>query len=89
MPAAPVEVRKEAVRGLEQLRVLSVQRFREDADFAKGFQRGGVGGGVEAVLGGQEHRPGGEHDGRIIENPRMIESDEVVYRLRHERMPSL
>jgi len=40
-------------------------------------------------LGGQKHRSGGKHDGRVIENPRMIESDEVVYRLRHERMTSL
>ena len=48
-----------------------------------------MGGGVETVLGGQEHRPGGEHDGRVIEDPRVIESDEVVDSLRHKRMPLL
>jgi len=38
-------------------------------------------------LGGQEHGSGGEHDGWVIENPTVIESDEVVDRLGHERVP--
>ena len=46
-----------------------------------------MGGSVEAILGGQEHGTGGEHDSRIVENPIVIESDKVVDRLRHERMP--
>jgi hypothetical protein len=87
MPTASIEVGKETVRGLERFGVLSVQGFGEDADFAKGFKRGGVGGSVETILGGQEHGTGGEHDGWVIENPVVIESDEVVDRLCHERMP--
>ena len=87
MPTASVEVGKETMRGLKRFGVLSIQGFGEDTDFAKRFERGGVGGDVEAVLGGQEHRAGGEHDGRIIENPTVIKSDEVVNRLCHERMP--
>jgi len=87
VPAASIEVGKETTRGLERFGVLSIQGFGEDADFAKGFERGGVGGGVETVLGGQEHGAGGEHDGRVIENPTVIKGDEVVNRLCHERMP--
>jgi len=87
MPTASIKVGKETVRGLEQLGILSVQGFWENADFAKRFQRGGVGGGVETILGGQEHGSGGEHDGGVIQNPIVIESDEVVDRLRHKRMP--
>ena len=89
MPAASVEMGKETVRGFKQLGILSVQGFGQDADLAKSFQRGGVRSDVETVLGGQEHGPGGEHDGWVIENPIVIESDEVVDRLRHERMPFL
>jgi len=46
-----------------------------------------MGGGVDTVLGRQEHGPGGEHDGRVIENPVVIKSDEVMDRLLHKRMP--
>jgi len=46
-----------------------------------------VGSDVETVLGGQKHGAGGEHDGRVIENPTVIKGDEVVNRLCHERMP--
>ena len=56
-------------------------------DFAKGRERGGVGVGVETVLGGQKHRSSREHRGRVIEYPRVIEGDEVVDCLRHKRMP--
>lgn len=45
-----------------------------------------MGSDVDAVLGGQEHGPGGEHDGRVVEDPVVIERDEVVDRLRHEGM---
>jgi len=75
------------MRGLERFCVFSVQGFGEDADLTKRSKRGGVGGSVETILGRQEHGTGGEHDGRVIENPIVIESDEVVDSLRHERMP--
>jgi len=37
-------------------------------------------------LGGQEHGPGAEHDSGVVENPIVIESDEIVDSLRHERV---
>lgn len=43
-----------------------------------------MGSGVDSVLGGQEHWPGREHHGRVIENPIVIKRDQVVDRLRHE-----
>lgn len=43
-----------------------------------------MGSGVDAILGGQEHGSSGEHDSWVIENPIVIERDQVVDRLRHE-----
>jgi hypothetical protein len=45
-----------------------------------------VGCGINAILGGQEHGPGAEHDSGVVENPIVIESDEIVDGLRHERV---
>ena len=76
MPAAPVEVGEEGMRSLALLRVLSVQRFGQDANFIK--VSSGVGGCIEAILGRQEHGSRGEHDGGIIEDPGVIKSGEIV-----------
>lgn len=42
---------------------------------------------IESILGREEHGPGGEHDGGIVQNPVVVEGDEVVNGLGEERMP--
>lgn len=44
---------------------------------------------VDAVLCGQEHGAGRKHDGGIVDHPGVVEGDEVVDGLLHERMALL
>lgn len=39
---------------------------------------------VESVLCRDEHGTGGKHDGGIVENPVVVEGDEVMNGLSHE-----
>lgn len=75
-------VREKRVRGLVRARVLPVQRFAEDAHVLAVRVRGGV----DAVLRRDVHGPRGEHHRRVIEEVVVVERDEVVDRLRHERV---
>lgn len=44
---------------------------------------------VDTKLCREEHGAGGEHDGWVIEHPRVVKSDEVVDRLEEERVSLL
>jgi hypothetical protein len=83
VPTAPIVMRKEGVRCLVRFSVLAVQRF---AQYPHLFGCGAVRmrGGVQPVLRRDVHWSSGEHDGRVVEEIVMIESNKVVDGLSHE-----
>lgn len=76
MPAATIEMRKERMGRFIFLCIFSIQSFGENADILEG--RVTVSCCVEAVLGRKEHRTSGEHYGRIVQYPGMVEIDEIM-----------
>ena len=84
MPAATIEVRKEGTRCFTFLGIFPIQCFGENADILEGRVR--VSGCVKAVLRRKEHRTSGEHYGRIIQYPGIIEIDEIVDSLLKQRV---
>ncbi|KAI3475437.1 hypothetical protein L1887_63205 [Cichorium endivia] len=94
VPAGSVKVGEEGVGRIDGFDVLAVERLREHADALEAcvglLGRRGEGGpvhvDVEAVGGGDEHGPGGEHDGGVVGEVLVVEVDEVVDELVHEGM---
>lgn len=68
-----------------RLHVLAIERLGQHPDVRSG--RLGMGGAVDTVLDGEEHGACGEHDGRIVDDPRVVESDQVVDGLLKEGVP--
>jgi hypothetical protein len=87
MPTATIEMGEEGMWCLFWLSILSIKRLWKDADFATrqiwGWRSGRS---VKAILRRKEHGTGGKHNCRIVENPIMVEGNQVVYSLGHERV---
>lgn len=65
--------------------VFTIQRFGENSNLCSGEVFGDwVSSRIDGVLGGQEHRTGGKHDGRVVDEPIVIPSGQSVNRVVHE-----
>lgn len=91
MPATAVMVAEEGMRRLPWFRVLPVKRLAQNPDFPTRIRvrTGWMTGSINPILCTDEHGSRTEHHCRIIQDIIMIKRDQVVDRLRHERVTFL